>query len=99
MGPIASSMAVAPATASKGKSQSGDNGARGMPAAIVEEEKNPNATEEKIRKRQHIESAQPNSGMQKSPDHMQRREQERLRIGNHRPACEHVWRPPRPLAA
>src|SRR5437763_16986226 len=30
---------------------------------------------------------------------MQRREQERLRIGNQRPACEHVWRPPRPLAA
>ena len=76
----------------------GDQRTGRMPAAIVEEQDDAEAAEEQIGEGHGIEGAQADRGIGDRQQHMERREQERLRIGNLRPAGKDVGRPPRPFA-
>src|SRR6266481_3186874 len=70
-----------------------------MPAAIAEEQHEPEAAGEQIREGDKIDRAKAWRRVERRKGEMQRREDHRLRIGNLRPAGKQVWGPERLLAA
>ena len=85
--------------AAQRKSHGGDERTAAMPAAVVEKQDHADAAEKEVEEGDRVEGAQTYGGIQPGQQHMQRGEQQGLRIGNLRPAPEHIGRPPGPFAA
>ena len=71
----------------------------GVPAAVAKEQDDADTAEKQIGEGHGVECAQADRGIERGKQHMQRREQQRLRIGDLSPAGKHIRRPPRPFAA
>ena len=71
----------------------------GMPAAVAKEQDDADTAEKQISEGHGIECAQADHRVERGEQDMQRREQQRLRIGDLGPAGKDVRRPPRPFAA
>src|SRR5579871_591783 len=70
-----------------------------MPAAVAEEQHDPEAASEQVREGDEIGRAKTRARAERRKDKMKRRKDQRLRIGNLRPAGEHVRSPERLFAA
>jgi hypothetical protein len=70
-----------------------------MPAAVAEEQHEPEAAGKQIREGDKIDRAKAWRRVERRKGEMQRREDQRLRIGNLRPAGKQVWGPERLFAA
>ncbi len=70
-----------------------------MPAAVAEEQDDAGSAEKEVGEGDDVEGAQADRPMCDGEQHMQRREQQRLRVGDLRPAGENIGRPPWPFAA
>jgi hypothetical protein len=70
-----------------------------MPTAVAEEQDYAQPAEKQIGEGHGVEGAQADRGLEHRQQQVQRREHERLRIGNLRPAGEDIGRPPWPFAA
>ena len=70
-----------------------------VPAAVAKEQDDAEPAEKQIGEGDGVEGAQADGGIERRQHDMERREQQRLRIGNLRPAGEDVRRPPWPFAA
>jgi hypothetical protein len=70
-----------------------------MPAAIAEKQQHADGTGEEIREGNEVDGAETRGRVERRQRQMERRQDERLRIGDLRPAGKHVRRPERRLAA
>ena len=84
--------------AAKRKGERRHDRAARMPSAIAEEQNDADPAEAQIREDDGIEGAQADRGIEQREQHVQRRKHQRLRIGDLRPAGEHIGRPPGPFA-